>query len=76
MFYKKPFLAVERARLKGLRVEMVIVGDDFALQGKHRRGLCGTILVHKILGTRTFFLASSVSCVCVCALFLYQRHTS
>ena len=45
-------IALERAKAEGMKVEMVIVGDDTALpsEGKRagRRGLCGTILVHKV----------------------------
>ncbi|KAI3774018.1 hypothetical protein L1987_48560 [Smallanthus sonchifolius] len=47
-------LAAEEAKAEGYKVEMVIVGDDCALpppQGiAGRRGLAGTILVHKIAG--------------------------
>jgi len=47
-------LAAERARAGGIPVEMVIVADDVALAGggenAGRRGLAGTILVHKIAG--------------------------
>ncbi|MHB1559733.1 MAG: dihydroxyacetone kinase subunit DhaK, partial [Isosphaeraceae bacterium] len=53
-------LAAERARAEGIPVELVIVADDVALAGdsgqgqghEHagRRGLAGTILVHKIAG--------------------------
>jgi dihydroxyacetone kinase len=47
-------LAAEIARSEGIPVEMVIVADDVALaaDGPHagRRGLAGTILVHKIAG--------------------------
>jgi dihydroxyacetone kinase len=47
-------IALERAKAEGMKVEMVIVGEDTALpsEGKlaGRRGLCGTILVHKIAG--------------------------
>jgi dihydroxyacetone kinase len=45
-------IALERARSEGLRVRIVVVGDDCALpsEGKAagRRGLCGTVLVHKV----------------------------
>ena len=45
-------IAAERAKTEGLRVEMVIVGDDTAIRSSRRsagrRGLCGTILVHKV----------------------------
>lgn len=48
-------LAVERAKAEGMRVEMVIVGEDVAVGREKgglvgRRGLAGTILVHKIAG--------------------------
>ncbi|KAL1554023.1 putative 3,4-dihydroxy-2-butanone kinase [Salvia divinorum] len=47
-------LAAEQAKSEGYRVEMVIVGDDCALPPPRgiagRRGLAGTILVHKIAG--------------------------
>jgi dihydroxyacetone kinase len=47
-------LAAEIARAEGIPTEMVIVADDVALtaSGDHagRRGLTGTVLVHKIAG--------------------------
>ncbi|XP_076895742.1 putative 3,4-dihydroxy-2-butanone kinase isoform X2 [Bidens hawaiensis] len=47
-------LAAEEAKAQGYKVEMVIVGDDCALPPPlgiaGRRGLAGTILVHKIAG--------------------------
>lgn len=47
-------LAAEIARAEGIPVEMVVVADDVALaaNGDHagRRGLAGTVLVHKIAG--------------------------
>lgn len=46
-------LAQELAKQKGLNVKMVIVGDDVALLDKKtvgRRGIAGTIFVHKIAG--------------------------
>uniref|UniRef100_A0A8B9QZH8 Triokinase/FMN cyclase n=1 Tax=Anas platyrhynchos TaxID=8839 RepID=A0A8B9QZH8_ANAPL len=46
-------LALERARAEGADVQMVVVGDDcaFTTQKKAgRRGLCGTVLVHKVAG--------------------------
>lgn len=49
-------LAAEKARAKyGLKVEIIVVGDDVSVgrqkSGKvGRRGLAGTVLVHKILG--------------------------
>ncbi|KAL5748697.1 hypothetical protein ACOSQ2_025994 [Xanthoceras sorbifolium] len=47
-------LAAEQAKSEGYKVEIVIVGDDCALPPPRgiagRRGLAGTILVHKIAG--------------------------
>ncbi|EMH4163363.1 dihydroxyacetone kinase subunit DhaK [Pluralibacter gergoviae] len=44
-------LAAEKAKRYGLKVEMVIVGDDIALpDNKQPRGIAGTALVHKIAG--------------------------
>lgn len=44
-------LAAERARGEGLKVAMVIVGDDVALPDTAQpRGLAGTLLVHKVAG--------------------------
>jgi len=47
-------MAMEKARSEGLRVEMVVVGDDSALpEGKGitgGRGIAGTCFVHKIAG--------------------------
>ncbi|XP_043915430.1 triokinase/FMN cyclase [Protopterus annectens] len=46
-------LALEQAKLEGIDARMVIVADDcaFAAQKKAgRRGLCGTILIHKLAG--------------------------
>ncbi|KAK4155467.1 Dak1 domain-containing protein [Chaetomidium leptoderma] len=48
-------VGVEKARAAGVRVEMVVVGDDVgvgrAKAGKvGRRGVAGTVLVHKIAG--------------------------
>uniref|UniRef100_A0A8C3QFI7 Triokinase/FMN cyclase n=1 Tax=Cyanoderma ruficeps TaxID=181631 RepID=A0A8C3QFI7_9PASS len=46
-------MALERARAEGTDVRMVVVGDDcaFAKPGKAgRRGVCGTVLVHKVAG--------------------------
>ena len=45
-------LAVEQARAAGLKVEMVVVGEDCALPSHNktvgRRGLCGAALVEKV----------------------------
>lgn len=47
-------IAQELARADGLEVELIIVADDVALGEKHvRRGLAGTVLVHKILGAQS-----------------------
>lgn len=47
-------MAAEQLRLEGIPVETVIVADDVALagSGEHagRRGIAGTVLVHKIAG--------------------------
>ncbi|NXF12904.1 TKFC cyclase, partial [Smithornis capensis] len=46
-------MALERARSEGTDVRMVVVGDDcaFAVPGKAgRRGICGTVLIHKVAG--------------------------
>lgn len=44
-------LAAEKARSMGLKVEMVVVGDDIALPDINQpRGLAGTLFVHKIAG--------------------------
>lgn len=47
-------LAAEKARAQGVRVDMVVVADDcaFTQPGKAgRRGLAGTVLIHKVLNT-------------------------
>nr|XP_013003910.1 triokinase/FMN cyclase isoform X3 [Cavia porcellus] len=46
-------LACEQARAEGIPVEMVVIGDDSAftaLKKAGRRGLCGTVLIHKVAG--------------------------
>ena len=44
-------LAAERARAVGLKIEMVIVADDIALEDfAQPRGVAGTLFVHKIAG--------------------------
>lgn len=47
-------LAAELARAEGIPVEMVLVSDDVALRetvaADRRRGIAGTILVHKVAG--------------------------
>lgn len=46
-------LAAELARSEGIAVEMVVIGDDVSLPpnaGAGRRGIAGTVLVHKVAG--------------------------
>ena len=47
-------LAVEQAKAQGLKVEMVVIGEDCALPSSSktagRRGLCGALLVQKVGG--------------------------
>lgn len=47
-------LAAELARAEGIPVEIVVVADDAALRdlvpAERRRGLAGTVLVHKVAG--------------------------
>lgn len=47
-------LAAEQAKSEGYKIEIVIVGDDCALPPPRgiagRRGLAGTVLVHKVAG--------------------------
>lgn len=44
-------LAAELARAQGLRVETVLVADDVALpEAQQKRGVAGTLLVHKVAG--------------------------
>ncbi len=45
-------IAAERAKSEGLQVDMVVVGEDCALTSHDktagRRGLAGTLFVHKV----------------------------
>ena len=48
-------MAVEKAKASGLQVEMVVVGDDVGVGRRKggkvgRRGIAGTVLVHKVAG--------------------------
>lgn len=44
-------LALQKARARGLQVEMVVVGDDIAFEDSiHPRGIAGTLFVHKVAG--------------------------
>lgn len=46
-------IACERARVKGHMTEMVVVGEDCALDSVDhsagRRGLAGTMMIHKVI---------------------------
>ncbi|KAJ3338514.1 hypothetical protein HDU93_009439 [Gonapodya sp. JEL0774] len=49
-------MALSQARAQGIQVDMVVIGDDAAISAKGkefagRRGLAGTVLVHKIVGS-------------------------
>ena len=45
-------IAAERAKTEGMKVEMVVVGEDCALTSADktagRRGLAGTVFIHKV----------------------------
>jgi len=44
-------MAMEMADMEGIKVDRVIVADDIAIDNKEqRRGVAGTVLVHKIAG--------------------------
>ncbi|KAF2176835.1 DAK1/DegV-like protein [Zopfia rhizophila CBS 207.26] len=46
-------LAAQKARMKGLKVDLVYVGDDVLVKGKSavgQRGLAGVVFVHKVAG--------------------------
>jgi dihydroxyacetone kinase len=46
-------LAAQKAKLKGIQVNVVFVGDDVSVKGNdrvERRGLAGVVFVHKIAG--------------------------
>lgn len=46
-------LALERAQVSGVKVQMVIVAEDCAFERPSkagRRGLCGTVFIHKLAG--------------------------
>ena len=51
-------LAVERAKAEGIKADMVVVGEDSALTSADktagRRGLCGTVLIHKVISVQHF----------------------
>ncbi|OQS04323.1 dihydroxyacetone kinase [Thraustotheca clavata] len=45
-------LAIEKAKSEGLKVDMVVIGDDCAIRGSKAgsRGIAGTVFVHKFAG--------------------------
>ena len=59
-------LAVERGKAEGLSWDMVVIGEDCALQSHDktagRRGLCGTVILHKVSEKSTFMAPSFLSC--------------
>lgn len=67
-------LAAEQAKSEGYKIEMVIVGDDCALPPPRgiagRRGLAGTILVHKVAG------AAAASGLSIADVALEAKHAS
>eukprot|EP00195_Chlamydomonas_chlamydogama_P006031 CAMPEP_0202906546 /NCGR_PEP_ID=MMETSP1392-20130828/39357_1 /ASSEMBLY_ACC=CAM_ASM_000868 /TAXON_ID=225041 /ORGANISM="Chlamydomonas chlamydogama, Strain SAG 11-48b" /LENGTH=587 /DNA_ID=CAMNT_0049595115 /DNA_START=17 /DNA_END=1780 /DNA_ORIENTATION=+ len=61
-------LAAEQAKAEGLSVEMVVVGEDVAIEQPGlagRRGLAGTVLVHKAAGAAAAQGASLAEVVAV-----------
>ncbi|KAK3224653.1 hypothetical protein Dsin_004515 [Dipteronia sinensis] len=67
-------LAAEQAKSEGYKVEIVIVGDDCALPPPRgiagRRGLAGTILVHKVAG------AAAAACLSLADVAAEAKHAS
>ena len=64
-------LAVEQAKAEGLKVDMLVVGDDCALASKHlvgRRGVAGTVLVLKASWCPCGYLFARLcgDCGCTC----------
>lgn len=57
--------AAEVAKVNGANVEMVVVADDCALTSKDksagRRGLCGTIFIHKVFVLLLYYKIINVS---------------
>ena len=55
--------ALDQAVSEGMKVTMVIVGEDCVLPSTEkadgRRGLCGTVLVHKVGDCVLYLLSSS-----------------
>ncbi|KAG9475721.1 hypothetical protein GDO78_003891, partial [Eleutherodactylus coqui] len=57
-------LALERAKRDGLDVEMVVIADDcafFSPRKAGRRGLCGIILIHKLLRSSILLMYGLIS---------------
>ena len=61
-------IAAERARSEGISVKMIVVGEDTALPDTGgcagRRGLCGTVLVHKVRETTPTHLSTDTVTGC------------
>ena len=62
---------MEQAKAEGLKVDMLVVGDDCALASKHlvgRRGVAGTVLVLKASWCPCGFLLTRLcgDCICPC----------
>ena len=70
-------IAAERAKSElGLDVRMIIVGEDTALpstgRSAGRRGLCGTILVHKVINLALIVISFSILLLTVNFLHNYM----
>jgi dihydroxyacetone kinase len=73
-------LATEKARAQGLDVEMVVVGEDVGVgrekSGKvGRRGMAGTVLVHKITGALASTGANLADCAGLARLVAHNMVT-
>jgi dihydroxyacetone kinase len=59
-------MAAERAKQEGIKVDMVIVNEDCALSSVDktagRRGLCGTVIIHKVSETVKYYLKHEKEC--------------
>jgi dihydroxyacetone kinase len=51
--------AAEQAKCEGMLVDVVVIGEDCALTSIDKsagsRGLCGTILIHKVSALQSFY---------------------
>lgn len=67
--------AAELAKGEGIDVEMVVVADDCALMSKDksagRRGLCGTVFIHKV---SLFALLLALFLLCCCHFSSFPLH--